>query len=198
MQLQPLIRFRGVQVGDDVENQIRRHLARLRWYYPAIAGCRVLVGLSDRHHRAGRRIDVRLDLSLPGRRHLLVSHVASPRASARHREQEAYRKADDLSRERRFAMVAIREAFEVARRRLQDVARTRRGDVKRHVGSPHGRVTEYDGRVGLIEAADGHEVYFQNSSVLGTGRRRVRVGSDVSFAEERGEKGPQASSVRLL
>jgi len=198
MQLQPVIRFRGIQPGDGLEDEIRRRLARLRQYYPAIVGCRVLLRLSDRHHQVGGRFEVQLDLSVPGRRHVLVSHVANPRKSARHQEQERYRKADEVDRERRIAMVAVRDAFEVARRRLQDFGREQRGDVKVRAEIPQGRVTQFDGRIGCIEATDGHEAYFQKSSVLGAGRRRVRVGSPVAFAEERGDKGPQASTVRLL
>jgi cold shock CspA family protein len=51
---------------------------------------------------------------------------------------------------------------------------------------------------GYIEAEDGHEVYFQKSSVLKNAFDRLTVDSAVSFVEEHGEKGPQASTVKLL
>jgi cold shock CspA family protein len=51
---------------------------------------------------------------------------------------------------------------------------------------------------GYIEAPDGHEVYFQKSSVLGNAFGKLTVGSAVSYVEESGEKGPQASTVRLM
>ena len=54
-----------------------------------------------------------------------------------------------------------------------------------------------DEAYGFIEARDGHEVYFQKSSVLNNAFDRLAVGSEVSFAEEPGEKGPQASTVRV-
>jgi cold shock CspA family protein len=51
---------------------------------------------------------------------------------------------------------------------------------------------------GAIEAEDGRKVYFHANSVLGAGAMRLRVGSEVTFAEERGRKGPQASTVKVL
>ena len=50
---------------------------------------------------------------------------------------------------------------------------------------------------GFIEA-DGHGVYFHRNSVVGGHFERLRVGSRVRFTEEEGEKGPQASTVRLV
>lgn len=50
---------------------------------------------------------------------------------------------------------------------------------------------------GFIEAQDGHEVYFQKSSVLNNAFDGLTIGSDVAFVEEPGEKGPQASTVKL-
>jgi len=51
---------------------------------------------------------------------------------------------------------------------------------------------------GFLEAADGHEVYFHRNSVLPDAYDRLAVGTRVTFAEEMGEKGPQASTVKLL
>jgi hypothetical protein len=131
MQLQPVVKFRGIRPSDELEEEIRQRIARLGTFRDGIVGCRVLVALSDRHHLAGRRFDIRIDLTVP-RGHLAVSHTASPRASARELEQEKYSKRDELDRQRRYALVAVREAFEVARRRLQDFTRRQRGRVKTH------------------------------------------------------------------
>jgi cold shock CspA family protein len=51
---------------------------------------------------------------------------------------------------------------------------------------------------GFLESNDGQEVYFHRNSVLGDGFSRLHVGSRVTFAEEMGEKGPQATTIRLL
>ena len=49
-----------------------------------------------------------------------------------------------------------------------------------------------------LEAADGHEVYFHQNSVLDGAFSRLAVGTHVAFEEEMGDKGPQASTVKLL
>ena len=54
------------------------------------------------------------------------------------------------------------------------------------------------GDFGFLEAADGHEVYFHRNSVLDGAFSLLAVGTHVAFAEEMGDKGPQASTVKLL
>jgi cold shock CspA family protein len=51
---------------------------------------------------------------------------------------------------------------------------------------------------GWIETPDGREVYFHEHSVLDAAFDRLEIGSEVAFVEEPGDKGPQASTVRLL
>jgi cold shock CspA family protein len=74
------------------------------------------------------------------------------------------------------------------------------GQVKHHEGAPVGTVVELDplGEFGLIETEDGREIYFHRNSVLGGAFSRLTVNSRVTYAEEMGEKGPQASTVKLI
>ncbi len=74
------------------------------------------------------------------------------------------------------------------------------GQVKHHEGQPIGTVKSLDafGEFGLLEAADGHEIYFHRNSVLDDAFSSLAVGTHVTFVEEMGEKGPQASTVKLL
>jgi cold shock CspA family protein len=51
---------------------------------------------------------------------------------------------------------------------------------------------------GFLETLDGREIYFHKNSVLQTSFDRLEVGTEVYFAEEVGEKGPQASTVRVV
>ena len=91
-------------------------------------------------------------------------------------------------------------AFKHARRQLQDQVRRAQGQVKHHEGLPAGTVVRLDpsGEFGFLETSDGQEVYFHRNSVLHDGFSRLRVGSRVTFAEELGEKGAQATTVKLL
>jgi len=53
-------------------------------------------------------------------------------------------------------------------------------------------------RDGFIATADGQELYFHRNSVLEDAFDRLEVGTEVRFAEEQGNEGPQASTVALL
>jgi len=72
--------------------------------------------------------------------------------------------------------------------------------VKHHEGPPMGTVVQLDplGEFGLLESGDGQEIYFHRNSALDNDYSRLAVGSRVTYAEEMGEKGPQASTVKLM
>jgi len=96
--------------------------------------------------------------------------------------------------------VAVRDAFKAARRQLQDRMRVQRGDVKPHPAEPHGKILSLDPSrdCGLIETSDGREIYFHRNSVLNQGFDQLEPGVEVRFSEEPGDKGPQASTVRVI
>src|ERR1700704_2636260 len=141
---------------------------------------------NSRHLRAEGLALVRLQQISPPR------YVQSWQTPKRRTAQADERQAD-LS-------FAINDAFQHARRRLQDHVRRVQGQVKQHESQPMGTVKSLDasGEFGFLEAADGHEVYFHRNSVLDGAYNRLAVGTHVAFAEEMGEKGPQASTVKLL
>jgi cold shock CspA family protein len=63
----------------------------------------------------------------------------------------------------------------------------------------HGEVVELsppDG-YGFIQAGE-NRIYFDRASVLGGAFDQLSIGTPVAFVEEQGEKGPQASTVRVL
>jgi cold shock CspA family protein len=118
----------------------------------------------------------------------------------RTRAQKLEKFYSPITTERKHLEVAIREAFHAARRRLEDHARRKRADVKIHEPMPQARVTKLfpvEG-YGYIETPDGLEFYFHANSVLNNRFKSLKLGSKVSFTEEAGEKGPQASTVHLI
>lgn len=199
MQLTPTITFRGIERTTALETEILTRLGKLETYYRSIMGCRVLVELVQRHHKAGNRYHVRIDLTVPGEE-IVVAHEAGVHATAQDVDAEKLTKVAESDPERKHARVAVREAFDIARRRLQDYARRQRRAVKTTARQARGRVSQLlpADEYGYIEAEDGHDVYFQKSSVLKGAFDRLAIGSAVSFVEEPGEKGPQASTVKLL
>ena len=95
---------------------------------------------------------------------------------------------------------AISDAFKRARRQLQDQVRRLQGQVKHHEPEPVGTIRRLDpsGEFGFIEASDGHDIYFHRNSVLDGAYGHLAIGSRVTYFEEPGDKGPQASTVKLL
>jgi cold shock CspA family protein len=176
---------------------VRERADWLETFHPDIVGCRVLVETPHRHREHGQHVRIRIELSLPGE-DVVVSHEPTLHATVKDAEGEAHHKDDDIEAVHKYAEVAIREAFDAARRRLQDFARKQRADVKTHETPNHGRVAELEADHGFIETADGRRLYFHRASVLDEGLIRLAVGSEVAFVEEPGEKGPQASTVRVL
>jgi cold shock CspA family protein len=96
--------------------------------------------------------------------------------------------------------VAIRDAFDAARRQLEDFARRHRGAVKHHEELPHARISALfpDKSYGFLTTSDGREIYFHEHSVINCDFKHLQVGMEVHFTEERGEKGPQASTLTVI
>jgi cold shock CspA family protein len=95
--------------------------------------------------------------------------------------------------------VTIRDAFKAVRRQLQGFACKQSGAVKHHEATSHARVTRLLPKegYGLLETEDGEDIYFHRNSVLGSGFDELGIGTEVSFAEEMGDEGPQTSTVKV-
>ena len=191
--------FRGLPHSDAVESDIRGRVAWLEQFYAGIVRCRVLVELPHRHRHSGRHFHVRIELTVPDGPPLVVSHEPSLHGRLKDVEEGAHRKETEIDGVQRYAAVAIRQAFDAARRRLEDFAREQRGIVKTHELPAHGDIVELsaaDG-YGFIQAGE-NRVYFNRASVLADAFDQLTIGTPVAFVEEKGEKGPQASTVRVL
>jgi cold shock CspA family protein/ribosome-associated translation inhibitor RaiA len=169
------ITARDFSLSEAVESEIRNKAAALDTYYERLSGCEVTVRAPAlKHHHKGGPFLVEIRLTVPGRE-LIVDH----------------QQTEEISQ-------AIREAFDAARRQLEDYAREQRGSVKEHE-TRLGRIIrlEREPGYGFIETSDGRELYFHYNSVLDRAFDRLEVGAEVRFAEEEGEQGPQASTVAL-
>lgn len=114
MKSPPTVTFRGVPEEVGLEERIRRRALRLDRYYDGIERCHVWVEAPHGHHRLGRLYEVRLRLTVPDGEIVVDGQPQN----------------DDVR-------VALRGAFDAARRQLEDYARRRRGDVKsRREGVP--------------------------------------------------------------
>jgi hypothetical protein len=126
------VTIRGVAHSDALEELVRQRVAWLEQFYGDVVGCRVLVELPHRHHHDGRHFHVRIELTVPGHAPIVVSHEPSLHGVLKDFEETAHSKVTEVDGELRYAQVAVRHAFDAARRRLQDFAREQRGAVKTH------------------------------------------------------------------
>jgi ribosomal subunit interface protein len=173
MQIPLQITFRNFPRSDALEARIRDKAAKLEEFHSRIMSCHVVVEELDRHHRQGKQFTVHLDLRVPG--HELVVD--------RDHHEDIY--------------VALRDAFDAAGRKLEDVARMQRGDVKVHEVPQHGKVARlFRGEgYGFIETADGRELYFGRDNVVEPPFDRLETGAAVQFIEDVTGDGPQAKRV---
>jgi cold shock CspA family protein/ribosome-associated translation inhibitor RaiA len=183
MQIPLKIAFEGgLTASDALRTRIEREARKLEQFSDRITACRVAVIGRSGHHHQGDLFQVRIQIVMPGRKDVMVDR----NPSADHAHEDPY--------------VAVRDAFNAARRRLQDHERRFEGRTKSHEPPPHGRVARLfaDEGYGFIETSDGREVYFHQNAVMNGGFDKLRPGAEVRFAEEEGERGPQASTVHPL
>lgn len=193
------ITFRNMEPSPMVEQWVREEAEKLETFYSSIMGLRVAVEIPHRHRVKGNTYHVRIDLTVP-QGELVINRQPNPRNQARRTGQGTVTKRLEMATPHKNLRLAIDDAFRIAGRRLQDFARRQSGNVKAHESSPRAQVTRIlpgEG-YGFLTTADGREIYFHKQSVLNGGFARLRVGSPVTFVEEQGEKGAQASTVRLV
>jgi len=175
------VTFRNTSGSQALEANVREHAARLDRYFDQIMRCRVMVEAGHHHHHKGNLYHVRIDITVPGN-----EIVVSREPAGHHAHEDVY--------------VAIRDAFDAARRRLEDHARRIRHDVKYHEPPQHGRIREIvpAADYGVIETPEGRELTFWRTSVVQGAFDKLEVGDEVTFSEAQGEQGPVASTVHVV
>jgi cold shock CspA family protein len=182
MQTPVEIDFQGMKGSEKLRTSIINHVDGLEERFGRITACRVALKGPSEHHRKGTPYEISIRLLLPQGREIDIARTSF---------------ADERLADIDFA---INDAFKRARRRLSDQARLIRGHVKSHNGQPVATVRRVDSAAGFgfLETADGREIYFHRNSVLNNAFAHLAPGARVAFCEETGEKGPQASTVKLL
>jgi len=180
MKLPLQISFRHLPRTPEVEAAIEENATRLDRFVDRIMSCRVVVDMPHQHHQHGNLYQVRIDLTVPD------DELVVNREPSRHTAYKDVR-------------LAIADAFATAARLLEDYIRRRRQTVKSHEEVPRARVARLFPKAdyGFLATPDGRDVYFHRNSLLGADFDRLEIGTEVSFVEELGENGPQASTVKV-
>jgi len=192
------VTFRNMKEEAGLEQMVREEAGKLERFYDRITSCRVVV---ERPQRApsSKLYHVRIDLGLPGGE-LVVKHTPSLHASLQDVDVGKSREEAEAVLVHKSPERAIREAFHEMTRRLQDYKRKQEESPKPSHKMAEGAVKEIfpEEGYGFLETADDRQVYFNQASVLDGHFTQLRVGAHVRFAEEMGEKGPQASTVKVI
>jgi ribosomal subunit interface protein len=146
MQLPLQITFRHMDTSDAVAARIHERAQELERFFDRIASCRVVVECRHPRRRQGNLFRVRVDLKVPG-----AEIVVGREPAAHHAHEDVY--------------VAVRDAFDAARRLLEDHVRQGRSEVKLHAVPDHGRIARLlpEQDCGFIAGADGNEIYFHRN-----------------------------------
>ncbi len=173
---QPLqIRFVGMDPSEAVETAARRKAGKLDQFRPDIMACRVTIELAEKHKHQGNPFAVRVDVTVPDHE-LSVDRV---------QDEDVY--------------VALREAFDDMKRRLEDSVRRVRGEEKLHPTPLRGEVVRFadEGRCGFIRTPDGDEYWFGPENVAGVPFEHLELGMAVRFLPEVAAQGRQAKRVSV-
>jgi cold shock CspA family protein len=177
------ISFRDVEKTQSLEDLIRGEAASLEEVNDHVSSCRVIVEQPQKHLKSGSPYRVRIDMTVPPKHELVARR--EPGQGEMHEELET----------------VILDAFDDARRQLRELSSRQEGEEKRHPGQEstalvHHLVPEQD--FGFLKTLDGRDVYFHRNSVANNDFDRLVVGTGVWHTAEMGEKGLQATTVRIV
>lgn len=168
------IEGRGLEILPEWREKIEEELARLQKHYlnPILHARAEIIGTA--HHRHGA-FEIHL-----------VASVAGDTIT--------------VTRQGELVLSLIVEALDVLDRRLEEHSHIQQQKVKAHEEfAQHGKILRLfpEKDFGFIETPDGLEVFFHAHAVKKGHFHSLTPGQTVKFAMEEGEKGPQATWVRV-
>ncbi|UCF87555.1 MAG: HPF/RaiA family ribosome-associated protein [Nitrospiraceae bacterium] len=166
---------RNFELTDAIKSEIHKRAEKLDKFYNRIMSCRVVIESPQRHRHAGKLYSVNIDITVPG----------GELCIRREPREDLY--------------VSIRDNFQAARRKLEDFARRQRREVKHHEEKPQAHISSLfpEKGYGFITTPENREIYFHKNSVVNSDFKNLKVGMSVHYVEEKGQKGPQASTVSI-
>jgi ribosomal subunit interface protein len=169
------ITLRDIEHSEALEAHIRDKAEKLETFFQPIMSCRVVVEMPHQHKHQGKSFNVRIDIGVPGSE-IVVN---------RDQHEDMY--------------VALRDAFDAAKRQLEDYAHRVRRETKNHAQEFTGLVARLvpEEGYGFIRRADGGELYFSFDNLVNATFDQLREGDEVKYIEEMAAEGPQAKRVSI-
>jgi ribosome-associated translation inhibitor RaiA/cold shock CspA family protein len=182
------ISFHNMEPPEWAEEKIRARAAKLDKIYARLTSCRVHVDQRARNSTGTIPPVVRIELGIPGRSDLVVSHEPD---HLQHKYQ-----TPDLHN-------AINEAFRIAEDQLVELKRRREGRTREPQHDVEnqflGEVAEIspDEDFGFLLTKEGGLLYFHRNSMLAGDFDSLARGDQVYYVEDMGDTGPIATKVRI-
>jgi ribosome-associated translation inhibitor RaiA len=110
------ITFKGLDRSAAIETKITEKAAKLEKVFDRMTHCRVVVAAPNKHHHKGKSYEIKIDIGIPDHAPLILTH-----------ESHVGDAQEDLQ-------IALRDAFDAAKRRLDDIAERLKGGAKAERG----------------------------------------------------------------
>lgn len=169
---------------DRITRVVQEEAGKLDRFCRRLTSCRVAIERPQRHQDVGNPYRVRINMTVPHKHELVVK-----------RDSSKGDMHDPLE-------VVVKDAFSAAARRLEKLSERQKGQVKPHLGLPESGVVHKlfpERQYGFLRSLETQEdVYFHKNSVLHEKFDRLALGTGVRYTMEMGDKGPQATTVRVV
>lgn len=110
------ISFKGLDKSAAIESKIAERAAKLEKHFDRMTHCRVVVAAPHKHSHKGKTYEIKIDIGIPGSAPLIVTH-----------ESAVGQAQEDLK-------IALRDAFDSAGRRLDDLVEKMNGSARAERG----------------------------------------------------------------
>jgi ribosome-associated translation inhibitor RaiA len=110
------ITFKGLDKSAAVEAKITEKVAKLEKVFDRMTHCRVVVAAPNKHAHKGKSYEIKIDVGIPDHAPLILTH-----------ESAVGNAQEDL-------LIALRDAFDAAKRRLDDISARLKGSAKAERG----------------------------------------------------------------
>jgi ribosomal subunit interface protein len=161
--------------SEALDAHVRSKVQKLESHFNNIISCHVVVTVPHKHKHQGNQFNVRIELNVPGNE-IVVNHD---------HHEDVY--------------VALRDAFDAAKRQLDDCNRRSQRQVKEHEREFVGRVVQLfrDEGYGYIGRADGARFYFHRDNLISPSFAKLNEGDEVKFIEDDFSGQQQAKRVSV-
>jgi ribosome-associated translation inhibitor RaiA len=98
------VHFQGIQKSEAIEQRVREKVAKLERHFGRMTSCRVVLGAAQRNAQKPKVCSIKIEMGVPRHGPVVVTH-----------KRVGSHVSEDLT-------MALREAFEIALRKLDGVA----------------------------------------------------------------------------